>query len=504
MVLLGSARCAEPIEEATPIGRLPPCVTQCFFDPFELVSDPYLPARVLPGRARLASSRQPEPPEGMGNDDYNQFVRVEPDGARVLLEADGPGVITRIWFTGREPATQDYRVMDAVVLHMEIDGEEVEWTEGQSGVTLETLTSGTLPGFNRPWVAGRDTASNAFLSYVPIAFARSVRVWIDEPPGNETLVYYQIDWRQLPPGYTVPSFDGTLDAAQVGAMEAATGLWVERTLDLPEGRASFERALAPGESAVLGIDEPTTVRAIHVEEMGSGRLTLEGELVVDGVSVIAGPFARWAFAAAPTAPHDSALATVTTSSSTFRYPFPVRAGLELRLRNSSAMPVSVRATIEHDRGAPDPDLGALRISCGTTETPAVGQNLRLLDVRGRGHYAGQFLIVRGAEPGFFTGFWVLEGDHELWVDDEHILGTGLEDYFGGSFYYLRSAFVLPLAGASFRSALDVPGEPEVSQYRHHLLDTIPFERSLRFEYESFLAGSAVEHCLVWYQHDVRP
>ena len=61
------------------------CVVR--FDALGLLSDPYLPARSLPGRMRLASSRQPVPQLGNGNDDHDQYVRVEPWG-RVLLEAE--------------------------------------------------------------------------------------------------------------------------------------------------------------------------------------------------------------------------------------------------------------------------------------------------------------------------------------------------------------------------------------------------------------------------------
>lgn len=473
-------------------GPLAPCSPEpCVFDAFELLTDPYLPARVLPGRMHLASSRQPEPPEGAGNDDHDNYLRI--DGARrILMEAEGPGVITRLWFTGREPATQDYTVLDRTVLHAEIDGEEVVWAPGQSGISLATLTSGTLPSFPRPWVAGRDTASNGFIVSVPIAFAESIRLWIDEPPGVDTFVYYQIDWRELPPAtMRVESFDGALTGDQSMALEAATDVWIERSSAAMEA-TSDERAIAPGETAAFALDEPTTVRALSVAMLEGELDALEATLYVDAEPVVAGPLVSWAFAAPPTEPSDSALATVAADAVAFRYPFPVHGSAELRLRNLGAARVSARVTFEHDPGAPDADLGGLRASCGTSLTPAVDQNLSLLDLRDRrGHYAGQFLIVRS------ESFWVLEGDHELLADGAHLLGTGLEDYFGGAFYYLRGAFAHPLSGASGRSVTG--GVGVISQYRHHLLGTVPFERRFRFDYETFFEGARFEHCLFWYE-----
>ena len=59
--------------------------------------------------------------------------------------------------------------------------------------------------------------------------------------------------------------------------------------------------------------------------------------------------------------------------------------------------------------------------------------------------------------------------------------------------------VLPLSGASYRSETDTTSEPEVSQYRHHFLDTVPFEGTFRFDYETFLGDSEFEYCLFWYE-----
>ena len=122
----------------------------------------------------------------------------------------------------------------------------------------------------------------------------------------------------------------------------------------------------------------------------------------------------------------------------------------------------------------------------------------MLRVEGqRGHYAGQVLTLRSHLEDFWDGLWALEGDHEVFADGIEVLGTGMEDYFGGSFYYLRGPFALPLAGSS-----GVVGETfvEVPQYRHHLLDTMPFEASFDFAYESFQPGSRLDHCAFWYAH----
>lgn len=464
------------------------------FDALELLSDPYLPARSLPGRMRLASSRQPEPQLGNGNDDHDQYLRVEPWG-RVLLEAEATGVVTRIWFTGREPASQDYRPLDQTVLHVEVDGEDVEIVPAGPGVPLGMLSSGDVDGFPEPWVADRAAASNAQIISVPIAFRRSIRLWIEHPPGVDTWVYYQVDWRELPAGTEVEPFDGVTTEAERAALEDATAVWVDRSLHVAAASTFEDATLSAFEAASVRLDAPTTVRALRVEGDVEALAAVEAQLRVDGQVIVDGPLLRLGFASPPTEPSDSALSTVAADALTFRYPFPVQSAVELRLLNTGSSAVPVRFGFEHDPGVPDADLGALRTNCGALRTPVVGTNFAILDLAGRrGHYAGQFLTVRSYE----RGLWVLEGDHEILSDGEWQLGTGLEDYFGGSFYYLRGPFALPLSGASGRGS--VPGGGgTVSQYRHHLLDTVPFEHTFRFEYETFVAGADIEHCAIWYE-----
>ncbi len=404
-------------------------------------------------------------------------------------------MLTRLWFTGREPATQDYTVMDEVVLHLVIDGEEVPWPGEGPGITLGELTSGALLGFPSPWVAGRADASNGFIVATPIAFAESVEVWVDPPPGDETLFYYQIDWRQLPAETEVRSFDGSFLPAELADLEAATELWVDG-LSGPAESETESLTLGPGESVSVTLAGPAVVRSVEASLPGGVRAELAASLTVDGELLVDTPLERFFYFSEPTFPYDSALSTASATDVGFRYPFPVRDSAVLTVRNEGASPVEGTFTLAHDPIEPPADLRSMRLECGSTLSGPVGENLALLEAEGAGHYAGQLLVTRAGVDGFWAGFWMLEGDHELFVDDEEILGTGLEDYFGGAFYYLSGPFALPTAGAS---GMSEPGErATVSQYRHHLLDTVPFERSFAFTYENTVADTEFEHCLVYY------
>ena len=100
-------------------------------------------------------------------------------------------------------------------------------------------------------------------------------------------------------------------------------------------------------------------------------------------------------------------------------------------------------------------------------------------IEGQGHQVGTLLNVENP-PG---AAWWGEGDEKVYVDGEtfpSLFGTGTEDYFGYAWstptrfehaYHAQTA----AAGAGFGGLW--------SMNRFHILDPIPFARSLRFDLE---------------------
>ncbi len=431
----------------------------------------------------------------MGNDDHSRFLRRDGD-EWVMMEHDGPGVLTRLWFTGREDGSRDQSYLDTAVLHLYVDGREISFGDGERGVPIGTLAGGGLAGFPRPWVADREVASGALLAFMPIPFQSSVRVSVSDIDLDGRSLYYQIDWRELPAGCVVGSFDGTLDDVSRDALAAAEQIWFrhERSCGSIDARTV---ELAGSDAAFLDVAGPTIVRSIRAAGASVRAFdTVLATLEVDGVASEETPLSRLLAASYPAEPSRAVLSSLDTSSAELRYPAPVRERMRLGLRLApGAAPATVELTLCHDPGPVPAELGSLRVECGEVVSAEIGQNVTLLHASGAGHFAGQFLVTDGPHP----NFWFLEGDHELVEDGAYtILGTGLEDYFGGAFYYQLGPSALGLSGASGRMSAD--DRSMVSQYRHHLLDTIPFETSFRFEYESFVQGTRFEHCSFWYEH----
>jgi len=109
--------------------------------------------------------------------------------------------------------------------------------------------------------------------------------------------------------------------------------------------------------------------------------------------------------------------------------------------------------------------------------PADGKPYEFLKVAGKGHYVGTVLSVVQAEAGWFG-----EGDDFFWVDGEKypsIEGTGSEDYF-------NDAWGLHVDDGPYYGVTVADGTglgSRMTAYRWHLVDPIPFSKSLKFEIE---------------------
>jgi len=107
------------------------------------------------------------------------------------------------------------------------------------------------------------------------------------------------------------------------------------------------------------------------------------------------------------------------------------------------------------------------------------QETLVLDVEGQGHYAGLMLHMQG-EP--FNYLRYLESPEYIWIDDDRdiprIVGTGLEDYFNGGWYFREGEFVGPLHGLPLKDPL----RSMVTMYRFHTADAVRFDRRIRMAF----------------------
>ncbi|HEX9007140.1 MAG TPA: glycoside hydrolase family 172 protein, partial [Bacteroidota bacterium] len=98
----------------------------------------------------------------------------------------------------------------------------------------------------------------------------------------------------------------------------------------------------------------------------------------------------------------------------------------------------------------------------------------LLEAEGEGHLVGVNLSMQSYDK----DLQFLEGDEMVYVDGEQrpsMRGTGTEDYFNSGWYFNQGEFAAPYHGLILKD--DSLGR--IAAYRFHVLDVIPFKKSIR-------------------------
>ena len=110
-------------------------------------------------------------------------------------------------------------------------------------------------------------------------------------------------------------------------------------------------------------------------------------------------------------------------------------------------------------------------------------NYVILEAEGQGHYVGCFLYVHNLRQTQQWN-WYGEGDDMIFVDGEtwppSLHGTGTEDYFNTA-WCPREAYAAPYHGIVFPGGENWSGQ--VTLYRFHVEDPVPFQRSIRVTIE---------------------
>ena len=171
-----------------------------------------------------------------------------------------------------------------------------------------------------------------------------------------------------------------------------------------------------------------------------------------------------------------------TSSGGFfcKWPMPFRKSFRVELENVDAtIDTDVFCNILYQLDSPLPaSLGYFhaQFNTGKNDGPAP---VRIAQATGRGHYAGCSLYMQGQERNYLS---FLEAPEYVYIDDDwespRIVGTGLEDYFLGGWYFREGTFIGPYHGVPVKDALNA----SVAMYRVHEADAIHFRRRLKFAF----------------------
>jgi hypothetical protein len=468
-------------------------------------------------------SKRPDDPETwFANDDFvtneaPNLVRVEtaaaPGAGRyVLLDAQGPGAVVRLWTAA-----------PAGTLRIFIDGDPRPALEAPMGALL----GGRVEPFTAPF--GQVTAMGHSL-YFPFPFRQRCLVTLDsidsiDPFSGRTIdkLYYQIGYR---------AYAGAR-AEQVRPFSAAEVLRARAALErvataLTSGRP-FESTPPPGSAGTTVTIERALVDSTHpsVTIVDGLRLLGRGSRDVAARAAPAGGVIRTLRLTTPE--RDPARLRATTLSITFdgeetvRAPLadffgsgpgwnpyvslPMTIGADGTLACRFRMPFRARAIVTIARAAVDeanagaPPWPPLEISGAVTVDAAPFTDASLLfhagflrperlatrpirdwhlaTLEGHGQQVGTVLGVFNP-PGVA---WWGEGDEKIFVDGEtfpSLFGTGTEDYFGFAWSSIER-FAHPYHAQTLAPPGGFAGW--FSMNRFLVLDPVPFATRLRFDLE---------------------
>jgi hypothetical protein len=421
------------------------------------------------------------------NADYGQFLRVEEREGRqeyVMMDADGPGAIVRLWSANPTGTLRIY-----------LDDNPAPALEAP----MADLLGGKVPGIPEPIACMR---SGGWNSYLPIPYARHCKVTSDV--GG---FYYHVNYRTYPRGTEVRSFkradlrtlagEISFTAKELAAPRAGRSdpLWFEAlAAQRQAAKPGADKAEKPGPALVKPGEaipwqvtslDPGAVVGLRVRVEADDRDAALRKLVLlaefDGEQTIACPLGDFFGAGPGVNAYESLPLGVSADGEMWSHwvmPFCRTARLQIHNLGDQPARVSwgVATSTYHWTDRSLHFHAGWRVARDVPTRPFLDWNY--VSIKGQGVFAGAaFSLLNPVKA------WWGEGDEKIYVDGEEFpshFGTGTEDYFG----YAWSSNQPYVHAYHSQPRCDGPGSyGRTAVNRWHLMDRIPFRRALRFDME---------------------
>lgn len=433
--------------------------------------------------------------DGFGGEPIPNFEKVltAPDangiGEYLIADVKGPGAIVRLWTAAISGEVRAY-----------IDGSQTAIYQGSAD-----------DFFRRPYdrfAQIGDINADRFhrtiyqrdASYAPIPFAKSFRVvWT----GNiKEIHFYQLQVRLYDEGTPVVSFcpedihtyRETIDRVTLALSDPDKNL-VPRSQRRPE---LFDLSLGPSEKkTVVRLDGPLAIEQLSLQlvakDLDKALRQTVLQITFDNYpwGQVQSPVGDFFGAAPGINPYQSLPFTVRPDGTMIcRFVMPFERACRIELHNYGEQPVSAKGSVLSMPYAWDERTMHFRARWRADHNLIASnrevQDLPFLLAHGKGVYVGTGVYLMNPSPVPTPyGNWWGEGDEKVFVDEDRvpsIFGTGSEDYFNYS-WSSPDIFAFPYCG---QPRNDGPGNRGfVTNYRWHVLDSIPFKNNIRFYMELF-------------------
>lgn len=413
--------------------------------------------------------------------DDPRFLRINDHGEGVIFSADGAGAVTRIWMVMGDGVSS--RLDGSIRIRVRIDGRRRPVVD----LPLPELFSGETPPFVAPLVADRASSGGGHVSYVPIPFRAGCEISL--AGAEDAKIWYQVVARLVDDPGPVRPFTGRESSAGFRAVleRAGSDPWGGGPYDVTSGSAT----LPPGGARTIAeLDGPDIVNGIIIRTVRENWNRLGLRFTFDDGEPILVPINDLFGVARVNQQVSRSLLFGGDSDDDlycyFPMPFFDHVRIELMRRPVEGPPgVTVEYAIRRAGEAPRPGSGIFGVQIRSSASVPPDQWMPILDLEGHGTWVGLFATF---SPNGEPSWGILEGDERVFIDgesDPSWHGTGVEDLFGGGFYFRgpdgeARPFLAPLHGAP---VLRFHHRVWPGLYRLMLGDAVVFQRSVRAEIE---------------------
>lgn len=414
-------------------------------------------------------SRSPSDHAGwFANEDWDHWHgMVERNGRteRIMMKAQGPGALVRIWSAN-----------PAGTLRVYVDGDPTPALEAK----MEDLLDGRVKGLPDPIAHLRSKGYNL---YLPIPYAKSLEVTTDAKG-----FYYTVDYRTYESGTAVTSFRaGDVDRLSQAIAEQASRLASPRGAGVkPEKMDPFKATVSPGQTqalASLSGSRAISQLVVRVPQGVSDAALRSAVLVIrfDGEQTVEVPLGDFFGTAPGINPYQSLPLGMTKDRELYsNWVMPFRERAEVSIKNLGTEPIELGGEIGSiSHGWTDRSLyfnAGYRAQADVETQPQ--SDWTYLDVQGKGRFVGASFTIDNPVKA-----WWGEGDEKFYVDGESHpswFGTGTEDYYGYAWCWpglFEQAY-------HNQPRCDGPANyGRTSVNRFHVMDDVPFTSSFKFDME---------------------
>lgn len=438
--------------------------------------------------------------DGFGGEPIPGFQEVlkQPDskgiGEYLICDVKGPGAIVRLW-----------TAQIAGDLSVWLDqGKEPVYNGPAEPFFLHTYEALLK---QEPKTAWTGSINQNMASYYPVPFAKGCRmVW----KGNlSDLHFYHVQLRLYEQAAKVKTFTVSDIGDNKARLDHAAAVLAEpfKYLDTVLFNASYETIwLKPGEKKLLkSITGSAAIKRlaafVTAQNLDKALRQTVMEIRFDGSpwGQVQSPLGDFFGAAPGINPYESLPFTVLADGRMVcRYYMPFSDSVQVMMENMGDQEVTITAKIVTEpykwvEGSSMHFRARWRVDHELLADPRQVKDLPYLMIHGKGRMVGAscYLLNPTSVPSS-AGNWWGEGDEKIFIDDQlkpSFLGTGSEDYYN----YAWSAEDLFAYGYCGQPRNDGPANRGfITNYRWHILDNIPFERSFDF-YMELYSHRVVDH-----------